>query len=67
MFKQGQEIISVYWSEGEPITGGKNGCIKISIDMVNGQMAGVPWAKATFVDGKVRGYNLALVEGVQLE
>lgn len=65
-FKQGQKLSAIWWPTGGETEVGKNGCLEIIIVFEYGQMAGVPWAEATFNDGRIQKYNLATVEGVKL-
>lgn len=62
-FEEGQEVKSVYWSEGELIVG-QYDITKIVVVMENGQMTGVPWF-AVFKNGELyQKVNGALLEGV---
>ena len=66
MLEQGTKLESIFWSDEEHITIGEGGCLSIEVTMENGQMAGVPWAFATYENRDKRLFNLALAEGVKL-
>lgn len=64
-FYQGQKLKSIDWPEARCEVGSFN-CTDIEVVMENGQMAGVPWALATYEDGTQFKHNLALAESVKL-
>lgn len=64
--KQGQALEGIFWSEGGELSTRQKIVDSITVTMEYGQMVGVPWAKATYTDGKVVLYNLALCEGVTI-
>ena len=62
--REGVELLTVFWSEGEALTAGRGQCESIVVREQTGQMAMVPWVEVTLIDGTSSLYNLALVEGV---
>lgn len=71
-FKDGQILKSIIWEQGEAlqvkdIAQFPDDCVSIIVVMENGQMAGFPWALATFKNGKRIKYNLAKADAVRLE
>jgi hypothetical protein len=67
MIQEGMSLKAVYYADGNELVAGENGCIRLVIVDVCGQMSRVPWVAAYFDDGKTVLYNLALCEGVELE
>lgn len=65
-FQEGQRLRSIWWPTGGETVVGKNGCLEIIIIFECGQMGTLPWAMATFGDGRIQKYNLAVAEGVRL-
>lgn len=71
-FKNGQKLKEVFWNESSVVVRDKAlsedfpYCVDIEVVMESGQMSGVPWAVATFSDGTIRKYNIALAGGVSL-
>ena len=64
--RQGTDLRAIHFSDGGSLIVG--GCIKsISVSEEHGQCATVPWAVVTNTDGAVSMYNLALIEGVDLD
>lgn len=64
-FTQGQKIKAIFWANGEQLISGEGTTQEIEIVMENGQMVGVPWARAIHKDGRIFKHNLALVESVE--
>ena len=63
-FKEGQKIKMLCWNGDCSID---NQYCSIEVIMENGQMAEVPWALATYTNGRVDKFNLAKMDSVQLE
>lgn len=63
-FETGQKLRSIFWEQDTSMEVGKGGCIDIEVVFENGQMAGVPWALATFKEAPQHKYNLARADGV---
>jgi len=64
-FFEGQELVAVWWNEGEAIRAGKGSVVSVKVSMESGQMAGVPWAVVFYDDGSCTKHNLALASGVE--
>jgi hypothetical protein len=70
IFKEGTKLkyICKFYNNGEEIfyEVGRN-CSEITVQMENGQMALVPWAKIIDYDKKIIMVNLALIDSVEIE
>ena len=65
MINKDTKLKRIEWNNGNQyVQVGKMGCVSITVVMVDGQMAGVPWALATYDDGDKVLHNIALCESV---
>lgn len=68
-FTQGRKISQIIFSEakGIALVSGKWGCGTLTVEMVSGHMAALPWAKQVDDNGVVSMHNLFLAETVIFE
>lgn len=63
--EEGMQISALSWIDEGSVTVGEHGCTEIVVIMQYGQMAMVPWFKASYTDGTVDLHNAASVDTVQ--
>ncbi len=64
--QQGQEVVGIFWNEEEYIKVGEYDCIRLHVNNLNGEMAGVPWIVAEYSSGKRFMHNAKMLTSIQL-
>ena len=67
--KEGDSLHAIFWTNDDavPMEVGKHGCVSLTVFYENGQMSYVPWVRSVQENGRVQCWNVALLEGYQVE